>query len=200
MKTNQKYEAKSLINELAEILEQLDKTDLPFTILEIYIFGSILHEQKYINDLDLLIVYEDKADSRYIKRMLYQLLFKDEQKFNILCTKKDMIKNGYIFIDSSIKSMKINSFLIWDNNEKDIINNFESINAAEKLQYVIRELNDFLEDIQYLMREMEFQKEISHFIPDINDTYWQIIEKLQKAKKVLKKLKTNYIRRRKNFN
>ena len=96
--------------------------------------------------------------------------------------------------------MKINSFLIWDKNEKDIINNLESVDAAERLQYVTRELNDFLEDIQYLMKKMELQKEISHLTPDINDTYWQIIEKLLKAKKVLKKLKTNYIRQRKNFN
>ena len=134
MKTNQKYEAKSLINELAEIMGQLDKSDLPFTILEIYIFGSILHEQKYINDLDLLFVYEDKTDSRNIKRVLYQLLFKDEQKFNILCIKKDMIKNGYIFIDSSIKSMKINCFLIWDCNNRDFVKNIESIDYKKKYQ------------------------------------------------------------------
>ena len=77
--------------------------------------------------------------------------------------------------------MKINSFLIWDKNEKDIINNFEFIDVSERLQYVTRELNDFLEDIQYLMKKMELQKKISDFTPDINDTYWQIIEKLLKA-------------------
>lgn len=187
-----KFKVKSLIKELKEILRQLNNSNLPFTVLEIHLFGSVLHEQKYVNDMDLLIVYNDIADSEYVKKSLYKLFFNDEQKFNILCVKKNMIKDGYIFIDSSLKSMKINSFLIWDCNNRDFVKNIESIDNKKKYQYVKRELNDFLEDIYYLMKNKDLPEKISRLSPVLNDSYSQLIVKLLKAKKILKEFKSEY--------
>lgn len=49
------------------------KIENHFTGIEIYIFGSILYSKTYLNDLDLLIVYNDKIDLAELKDKLCKI-------------------------------------------------------------------------------------------------------------------------------
>jgi len=87
------FERKLLLEKLSNIIKEIDKKELLAIIKSIYVFGSILHEKRYIGDIDLIVVYEFSPIQK-----LYWKRFKNyfvKQIRPLLLKKLDLIKKKY---------------------------------------------------------------------------------------------------------
>ncbi len=253
-----KYEKKKLIHELSNITQNINKLNLQALIDAIYVFGSVLHEEKLVHDIDLLIIYEfdskqkkkwrefnqnltirlktslikkyESLKEKYssiLKKFRFKLLELKLNEKEILIKSKELrkelkipqfhkfiiedletqelIKNSDLEIDwlkclnwkiiknvenninieiilkrillkeknekfdfffakkedflegiiPKLYSLKINYLLAWNEDHPDVIENLDSIPILKKKDYAIKELNNFLEDIELYCKNNE---------------------------------------------
>gem|GEM_PF-1742594 len=59
-----------------EIFSQLRESFSELSLVDLYLFGSIISHHNHVNDVDLLVVYEKESDLPVVKNVLHRIGWK----------------------------------------------------------------------------------------------------------------------------